>query len=184
MAELAQVRPVDPVLTNFSLAYANKQEVFAQNVLFPFTPSEDGGDTGTFFIADPLNSLRARDANWSFTRGATRGLSRYTKGTWAAQPYAWEETVPDAWVRNWQGGSNLQGLKENAAKVCVDVVMLAREVRVEAIADAVAPTTSLSSTAKWNSTASNPRADLKALSDLILKKTAAPANAAIFTGSV
>lgn len=181
MAELAQVRIYDPALTNFSLSYANAREVYAADVLAPFTPSDDGGDTGQFFIADPLNSLRARDAHWSWTEGATRGMSRFTKGTWAAQPYAWEEGVPDAWVRNSQ---MVQGLRENAAKVCVDVVMLAREVRAEALADGVAPTTSLSSTAKWNSTAANPRADVKSMSTTILKKTAAEANAMILTGSV
>jgi len=182
--DLNQVRIYDPVLTNFSMSYRNKQTVYAQDDLFPYTPPDDGGDTGQFFIADPLNSLRARNVEWSFTKGASRGMSRFTKGTWAAQPYAWEEAVPDAWVRNWQGGSNLQGLKEIATQVCVDIIMLAREVRVEAIADGVAPTNSLSSTAKWGSTAANPRADIKVGSATILKKTASEANAMILTGSV
>lgn len=184
MPSLAQVRPVDPVLNNFSLSYRNDQVVYAQDIFMPFTPSDDGGDTGTYMIDDPLNNLRARDVNFSFSEGAHRGSSRFTKGTWSAEPYAWEEAVPDAFVRNWQGGSNRQSLKEKAARSCVDIIMLAREVRVEAIADAVAPTVSLAGTAKWGSTAANPRSDIKTGSAAILKKTAATANGIILTGSV
>ena len=180
MAELAQVRPIDPVLTNFSLEYRNKQEVYAADALFPFTPTD--GDTGTYFIADPLNNLKVVDAGWSYTTGATRGSSRFTKATFAAQPYAWEEAVPDAWVRNWLGGG--QTLKERAATTCMDKLLLWREFRVEAIADGVAPTTSLAGTARWDSTASNARADVRAAMALILKRTATPANGMIITGAV
>lgn len=178
--ELAQVRPVDPVLTNFGIQYGNSLTDYAADTLFPFTKTD--GDTGTYFTADPLNNLKAEVGQFSYTTGATRVESRFNKGTFNAQPFAFEEPVFDAWVKNFTAGG--QPLKERATKTVVDKMYLAREVRVEAVADGVAPTVSLSSTARWDSTAANPRLDIRRGSTAIRKRTGLPANGVIFTGSV
>jgi len=174
-------RVVDPILTDFGLQYRQAQTNFVADQVAPWVRTE--GDTGTYYKADALNNLSVENVVWSYTEGAPRGDSVFTSAAFKAQPYGREEAVPDAFVRNWLAGG--QDLKLRATSSLQDIMMLAREVRVEAVFDAVAPTTSLSSTARWDSTAPNPRADVHAtMGSAILHRIGRMPNAVVITGAV
>ena len=152
-------RVVDPILTQFGMEYRQAQKNYVADSVAPWVKTE--GDTGTYYIADALNNLSVENAAWSYTTGANRVDSVFTSAAFAAQPYGLEEVVPDAYVRNWLAG--VDDLKRRSVSGLTDRLMLQREWRVgNGVFDAVAPTTSLTSTACWDSTASNPRADVVA----------------------
>lgn len=180
MIGLSQIRPVDPVLNDFGIAYRQSLTAFAAEDFLPYTKTD--GDTGTYFISDPLNSLRFEDPTWSYVTGASRVDTRFSSAAFRAQPWGLEEAVPDAYVRNFAGGG--QALKERVTTTLVDKITLAREIRAEAIADAVAPGHSV--TNKWGGggSAANPRGEIMIGQVAIHKKNGARGNTIIFTGSV
>lgn len=175
-------RVVDPILTQFGMEYRQKQSNYIADGVAPWVQTQ--GDTGTYYIADAQNNLAVENANWSYQTGANRVDSVFTSAAFAAQPYGLEEVVPDAYVRNWLAGGD--DLKRRALSGLIDKMLLQREYRVgTAIFDAVAPTTSLTTTACWDSTASNPRADVWAtMAATIMKRIGRNPNALVLGDGV
>lgn len=173
-------RPIDPILTQIGMEYRQAEDAYAAEALFPWVRTDQ--ETGTYYIASPLQNLRAETGEWSDNAGAKREELQFTSGAFSARGYAFEVGISRRAQNRWLAGG--QDLLARAARSREDKLLLAREVRVEALADAVAPTVSLSSTAKWNSTASDPRAVVNAGSDAIRKRIGRGANSMIITGSV
>lgn len=174
-------RVVDPVLTQLGMEYRQAQTNFVQDSFAPWVQTE--GDTGTYYIADALNNLGVEDNTWSYTGGAKRVDSVFTSAAFKAKPYALEEAVPDAFVRNWLAGGD--DLKVRATSGLQDKMLLAREIRIEAIVNAITLGSSLASGGpRWDSTAPNPRADIKLGSGTILKRIGRGANTVTICGSV
>lgn len=169
-------RVVDPILTQFGMEYRQLQSNYVADKVAPWVQTQ--GDTGTYYIADALNNLAVENAAWSYTTGANRVDSVYTSAAFAAQPYALEEVVPDAYVRNWLAGGD--DLKRRTVSSLMDRLLLQREWRVgNGIFDAVAPTTSLTTTA-WDNTSANPRADVVAtMGATIMKRIGRMPNALV-----
>lgn len=169
-------RVVDPILTQFGMEYRQAQTNYIADKVAPWVPTE--GDTGTYFIADALNNLSVEVATWSYQTGANRVDSVFTSAAFAAQPYGLEESVPDAYVRNWLAGGD--DLKRRTVSGLTDRMLLQREYRVgTAIFDAVAPTTSLTSTA-WDTTSANPRGDVQGtMATTVMKRIGRPINAVV-----
>lgn len=180
MKGLTNVRPVDPVLTQFGMEFRQAQVNYVADGVCPWVRTD--GDTGTYYIADAINNLLPHDNTWSSVAGASRVESAFTSAAFKAQPYGLEHAVPDRYVNNWLAGG--QDLKARAVSMLTDQMLLAREIRVEALADAVAPTVSLSSTDRWDSTAPNPRANIKTASTTIMKRIGRGANTVVVTGAV
>lgn len=178
---LPQLRPIDPILTQFGLEYRQAQDIYTADAVFPFVQTT--GWTGTYYEAEALNNLRAENAAWSLYGGASRIDMRFTAKAFRAQPYSFELPVSDFDVDNWLAGG--ADLRARASQAITDKLLLAREVRVEAVLDAVAPTTSLGGGGvKWDSTASNPRADVRTGQATVLKRIGKLANNVVITGLV
>lgn len=177
---LTHVRPVDPILTSFGLEYRQAQSNFVADVVAPWiqTPA----DSNTYYIADPLNNLKRENIEGAIGAASKMIDLRFTSASFLAKPFRAKTLVLDDERRNWMGGG--AALDQRAVAALTDKAMLARENRVEALLDAIAPTTSLSSTARWDSTAPNPRADIRALSTAILKRIGRHANTVVITGAV
>lgn len=173
-------RFVDPFLEQYVLDFRQSDDRFIADEVAPWTQTD--GDTGTYWINDALNSMKWENPAWSYITGASRIDSKFTSDSFKAQPYGLEEPVPDAYVRNWPVGG--VGLKERCARNVVSKIRLAREVRVEAIFDAVTPTVNLSTTAQWNDSASAPRANIISANVGISQRVGMPGNTVIFTGAV
>ena len=174
-------RVVDPILTQFGMEYRQKATNYIADGVAPWVKTV--GDTGTYFIADALNNLAVENANWSYRTGANRVDSVFTSAAFAAQPYGLEEVIPDGYVRNWLAGGD--DLKRRAVSGLTDKMLLQREYRVGAAFDAIAPTTSLTSTACWDSTAANPRADVWAtMAGTIMKRIGRNPNALVLGDGV
>lgn len=181
---LPQLRPVDP-LTGYGMEFIQKAEDFAASAAFPFV--QTAGDTGTYYVPDARNSLRAEDATWGYNSGASRLISQWSSGAFKAQKYGFEEAVTEDDRRNWlAGGADLD------ARVSVQIaqkLMIAREVRAEAIIDASSSygTTAVTGTGQWNASstpAANPRLDVSKASTAIRQKIGRPANVLILPGGV
>lgn len=173
-------RVVDPILTQFGVEYRQKATNYIADGVAPWVKT--AGDTGTYYIADALNNLSVENAVWSYQTGANRVDSVFTSAAFAAQPYGLEEVVPDAYVRNWLGGGD--DLKRRAVSGLMDKMLLQREYRVGVAFDAIAPASSLTTTA-WDGTASNPRADVWAtMAGTIMKRIGRNPNALVLGDGV
>lgn len=177
MQGLAQIRPVDPILTQFGLEYRQNQSRFAADVVAPWV--QTAGDTGTYYIADPLNNLKAEDAFWGYNGKANRVDARFTSAAFKALKYGFETLVGDDDRRNWLGGG--AQLDQRATAMLTDKLMIAREVRIEALCDAVSPT---NVAVKWDASTANPRYDIKAHNTIIVKRIGRDANVAVIPGVV
>lgn len=179
MQGITQLRPVDPILTSFGMEYRQAQDNFVADGVAPWIQTP--GDTGTYYIADPLNNLKHENIQSAVGAGSKQIDLRFTSGSFLANPFRAKVLVLDDERRNWMGGGS--ALDQRAVGALTDKALLAREVRVEAALDAIAPTTSLAGTARWDSTASNPRADIIALSVAVLKRIGRKANTVVITGA-
>jgi hypothetical protein len=173
-------RVVDPILTQLGMEYRQKQTNFVADRVAPWVKSS--GSTGTYYIADALNNLGVESNAWSYTEGAKMVDSVFTSAAFRAQRYALAEAIPNPWVRDWLAGGD--DLKRRAVSALQDKMLLAREIRVEALFDAVSPV-AITSTACWNSTAANPRANVNSTAaQAILKRIGRPPNAVVINPTV
>lgn len=180
MKGIGNVRPVDSVLTEYGLEFRQNQTNFVAGGVAPWVQTD--GDTGTYYIADALNMLGVDNVTWSYTEGAPRGDSAFGSSSFKALPYGREEAVPDAYVRNWLAGG--QDLKQRVTTSLQQKMLLAREVRAYTLATSLAPV-NISSTACWDSTAPNPRADVQATAgQAIMKRTGMMPNTVVMAPTV
>jgi hypothetical protein len=180
MSAIQGVIAVDPVLTNFGMEYRqNLPWMSGADLFFPWVRTP--GRTGTYYIADPLNSLKDEDIAWSRSAGAKRIDMKFTAAAFRAQKYGPEIAVPDDDVRDWMGGG--ADLKARAAVTINDKCYLKREVLAEAVLDAISPT---SPAVVWNhaSTAATPRVDVNTALATIHKRIGRPGNCAGISASV
>lgn len=177
---LPQLRAVDPILTQFGLEYRQEQTAYTADTVFPYVQTQ--GWTGTYYEAEALNNLRAENAQWSLYSGASRIDMRFRAAAFRAQPYSFELPVSDFDGDNWLAGG--ADLRARATSAITDKLLLAREVRVEAVLDGVAPVNSLANPQRWDSTASNPRADIRGEQAAVLKRIGRLANTVVITGAV
>lgn len=174
-------RVVDPILTQFGMEYRQAQTNYIGDKVAPWVKTS--GDTGTYYVADALNNLGVENAVWSYQTGANRVDSVYTSAAFAAQPYGLEEVVPDSYVRNWLAGGD--DLKRRTVSSLTDRLLLQREYRIGAAFDAITANSTLTTTACWDSTAPNPRADVWATAaGTIMKRIGRNPNAAILGDGV
>jgi hypothetical protein len=178
---LPQIRPVDP-LTSYGLNYYQSREDFAADAAFPWLITS--GDTGTYYIPDARNTLRAEDARWGWNSGPPRIQMQYGSAAFKAQKYGFKDVVSDDDRRNWLNGS--VGLDNDMTETLTEKLLMAREVRCEALIDAgTYGTTSVASgTAQWNDTAANPRLNVRAAMIAIKKKIGRLGNTVIIPGGV
>jgi hypothetical protein len=179
---LAAVRPVNP-LTAYSLAFYQLDDDFAGDVVFPWSITK--GDTGTYYIPDARNTLRAEDAAWGWNTGATRVTSQWTSGTFRARKYGFEDVITDDDRDNWLGGG--ADLDQSVSEELTQKIKLAREVRIEAAIDASSAYSTVSvasGAAQWDNTGSNPRLNVNSAKTAIRKKIGRPANSAVIPGGV
>lgn len=172
-------RFVDPFLDGVMLDFRQADDTFIADELAPWTQTQ--GDTGTYWINDAYNANRWENPAWSYLTGASRIDSKYTSDSFKVQPYGLEEPVPDAVVRNWLGPVDP---KAQSALNLQSKMRIAREVRVEAFFDAATPAVSLAGTARWDSTAANPRANIISANVGIGQRVARGGNTVVFTGAV
>src|SRR3990172_7544201 len=173
-------RVVDPILTQFGMEYRQLATNYIADGIAPWVKTV--GDTGTYYIADALNNLSVENATWSYQTGAKRVDSVFTSAAFSAKPYGMEEAVPDGYVRNWLAGGD--DLKRRAVSGLTDKMLLQREYRVGLLFDAVAPTTSLTTTA-WDTSLANPRADVWAtMAGTIMKRIGRNPNALVLGDGV
>lgn len=180
---LPQLRPVDP-LSGYGMQFLQDENDSAASAAFPVVIT--AGDTGTYYIPDARNTMRAEDATWGYNSGASRLISQYSSAAFKAQKYGFEEAVTEDDRRNWlSGGADLD------ARVSVTIaqkLLIAREVRAEALIDAgTYGTTSVTGAAIWDQTSSpaaNPRYDVAKASTAIRKKIGKPANVMVLPGAV
>ena len=177
MQGLGQIRPVDPILTSFGLEYRQNQSRFAADLVAPFV--QTAGDTGTYYIADPLNNLRNEDPAWGYNGKASRVDARFTSAAFKALKYGFETLVGDDDRRNWLGGG--AQLDQRATSMLTDKLLLNREIRVEALCDGVSPT---NVSMKWDQATSAPRYDVKLHNAIIAKRIGRDANVAVIPGVV
>jgi hypothetical protein len=175
------VAPVDTMLRRTGLAYIqNRDRYFAQNDLFPWVEFE--GYNGTIYTEESIGTLRAEDARGGDEIGFPT-ISFRGKGTaFMAEDWGFQSLVTNKQMKTSQVPGT--GIQARRARILTEKLWLAREVRSEAIVDAVAPTVSLSGTAKWNSTAAVPRTDIMAGKTAILKWTGREGNKLVLSGSV
>jgi len=170
------VLPIQERFAQYGIDFAQEASVFAADFAMPyaFAPKT----SGWYPVPDARNWLHAEDATWSREQGATRVVSQYDKDTFLAKPYGLEEIVSDLDANDWPGGPADMG-RETMSSVG-QRVLVAREVRIEAKIDAATfGTTAVTGTGIWDSTAANPRLDVKKANTAIRKKIGRPGNSII-----
>lgn len=166
------VLPIQPFL-EYGIDFAQEASVFAADTAVPYKDTVKS--SGWYPVPDARNFLRAEDATWGREGGATRVVSQYGKDTFLAQPYGLEEIVSKWDADDWPGGPG--DMATQTQQQLLQRVLLAREVRVEAMIDAATfGTTAVSGTGQWGSTAANPRLDVWKASNGIRKKIGRGAN--------
>ena len=175
------VAPVDTMMTSFGLAYMqNRTRYFAADDLFPFTPYE--GYNGSVYVEEAIGNLGADDARAGDEAGYVTVSFRGKAIPFMAEDYGFQSLVTWKQINS----AKVPGLPLTARRQrsLTEKVWLAREVRAEAIVDAITPDATLSSTLKWNSTAPVPRTDIMAGKKKVLQFTGREPNRLVFTGTV
>jgi len=144
------------------------------------------GNTGTYYIPDARNALRAEDMRWGWNSAPPRMTEQYGSATFSAQKYGGKDVVTDDDKDNWLMGPD--DLRNRTTTDLVQKLMLAREVRVEGLIDAATfGTTAVTGTGQWDATttpAANPRYDVQKAKTAIRKKIGKPGNTVIIPGGV
>jgi hypothetical protein len=182
MLGLPQIRPVNP-LTGYGLEFMQAATDFAANIAHPWVVTT--GDTGTYYVPDARNSLRAEEAAWGWNVGPSRVTAQYSSAAFSAQKYGLADVITDDDRRNWLAGGT--DLDQRMVNDLTQKMMIAREVRVEAAIDAATfGTTAVTGNFIWDAATptANPRLDINKASTAIRKKIGRAANAVIFPGAV
>ncbi len=170
------VLPIQERFAQYGIDFAQEASVFAADVAMPYAAAAK--TSGWYPVPDARNWLRAEDATWNRETGATRIVSQYGKDTFLAKTYGLEEIVSDLDAADWSGGP--ADMARETMSVVAQKVLLAREVRVEAAIDAATfGTTAVTGTGIWDSTAANPRLDVRKANTAIRKKIGRPGNSII-----
>lgn len=178
MPAVQGLRPVDPVLTGVGMEYRQSLPwMSGADLFFPWVKTP--GNTGTYYIADPLNNLLREDAKWSRSTGASRLDIKFGSAAFRAQKYGFEIPVLDDDVRDWLGGGD--DLKGRAAISINDKLYLDREFLAEAVLDGISPT---APAATWNNASSTPRVDVNTALATIHKRIGRPGNCMGINASV
>lgn len=175
------VAPVDEMMTSFGLAYMqNRARYFAADDLFPFVPFD--GYNGSIFVDEAVGTLRAEDARGGDETGFTTISFRGKAIPFMAEDWGFQSLI----TKKQLSATKAPGLPLTARRqrALTEKVWLAREVRAEAIVDAISPDASLATTAKWNSTAPVPRTDVMTGKRKVLQFTGREPNKIVLTGTV
>lgn len=175
------VAPVDELMQSFGLAYMqNRARYFAADDAFPFVPFD--GYNGTIYVEEAIGNLGGEDARAGDEIGYPTVSFRGKGIPFMAEDWGFQSLV--TWKQ--MNSTRAPGLPLTARRQrsLTEKVWLAREIRAEAVLDAITPDASLSSTAKWNSTAPVPRTNVMTGKVQTLKYTGREANKLILTGSV
>lgn len=165
MQGISQIRPVDPLLLNFGVEFMQTEESFIANDIAPIVPVN--GDTGTYYVWEAHNNFALETTNWSQSGGAPRLEIRATKDTFSCIKYGAEIAISDDDRRNSLDPATLD--RRNINRI-TRAMMLDREVRF-ASAVTASPDTTLTTTARWFSTAPDPRGNADTAKQSILKNT-------------
>lgn len=179
--DVRYVAPVDEMMSSFGLAYMQKRDrYFAANDLFPFTPYE--GYNGSVYVEEAIGNLGGDDARAGDEAGYITVSFRGKAIPFMAEDWGFQSLVTWKQINS----ARVPGLPLTARRQrsLTEKVWLAREIRAEAIMDAITPDASLASTAKWPSTAPVPRTDIMTGKKQILQYTGREPNKLVFTGSV
>ena len=163
MQGISQVRPIDPLLTNFGVEFMQTEEAFVANDIAPIVPV--AGDTGTYYVWEARNNFGVETTNWSQSGGAPRTEIRATKDTFGCIKYGLEIAITDDDRRN---SLDPASLDRRAINRITRGMMLDRELRF-ATAIQASPDTTLAGTARWFSTAADPRGNADTAKQTILK---------------
>jgi len=175
------VAPVDELMTSFGLAYMqNRARYFAADDLFPYVPFD--GYNGSIYVDEALNTLGAVDARGGDEIGYPTVSMRGKAIPFMAEDWGFQSLITKKQALAMQGPGT--PLTFRRARALTEKVWLAREVRAEAIVDAITPDASLGGANKWNSTAPAPRTNVMTGKAQTLKYTGREANKIVFTGSV
>lgn len=175
------VAPIDAMLQSMGLAYIqNRSRYFAADDLFPYAPFS--GYNGTIYVDEALGTLTAPDARGGDEIGYPTVSFRGKGIPFMAEDYGFQSLV--TWKQINSTLAPGMPLVARRARALTEKVWLAREIRAEAIVDALTPDASLATTAKWNSTAPVPRTNVMNGKASTLKYTGREVNKLVMTGSV
>lgn len=173
--------PIDTMMTSFGLAYMqNRARYFAADDLFPFVPFDQWN--GAIFAQEAVGTLRAEESRAGDETGYPTVSFRGKAIPFLAEDWGLQNLVTSKMLDITRGpGLPLTARRQRALS---EKVWLNREVRVEAVVDALTPDVSLAGTAKWNSTAAVPRTDIMTGKRTVLQFTGREPNKVVFTGTV
>ena len=175
------VAPIDELMQSFGLAYMqNRSRYFAADDAFPFVPFD--GYNGSIFVDEAVGTLRAEDARGGDEIGYPTISFRGKAIPFMAEDWGFQSLVTWKQINSTRApGMPLTARRQRAL---TEKLWLAREVRAEAVLDAISPNASLAGTAKWNSNAAVPRTDVMTGKKTTLQFTGREANKLILTGTV
>lgn len=155
MPTIAELRAAggDPMLTPFSLAYANDQDVYIADDVLPAVPVVLESDT---FLVGDKSRFNIPEAKRN-PRGHYKEIDwTATKDSYFAEEYGLETKIDDRERRNSPGAIDLDS---NGVEILTDAILLNRERRVANLVTNTAnitQNTTLAGTAQWNDPAASP----------------------------
>ncbi len=144
-----ELRPVDPLLTNYALDFNQSFEGACQDVIFPSKGA--AGETGTFFVYDANYKFRHYDDRRADPGEANAIGMQLTDDVFKCDEFALKTHVTD---RERDQVLDPISLDNDATRSVTEALTLAREIRTrDLVADGTGTQTTI--TNKWDATAGN-----------------------------
>jgi hypothetical protein len=161
----SQLRPVDPLLTNFALEFSQSMAGKAADLLFPMKPTK--GETGTYFIYDANDRFRTYGDLRADPGEANAIEWKLTSAVFAQEEYALKTHITD---RERENAIDPISLDQDAAVRVTEALTLNRELRAR---DLLFPTATQEATVsiKWDQASATPLSDNEAAKQAFMKLT-------------
>jgi hypothetical protein len=125
MPTINEERIVDPVLTNFGLAYQQDQALSAHDALFPTMDTSAVGETGKYYIHDANTYFRRFDSKRADGAEARAVDFQLTSAAFTQEEYALKAALTDRQKKN---SMNPLNLEQGRVKLVTDLLNLDREI--------------------------------------------------------
>ena len=158
MQGLRQVRPVDPLLTDYAISWRQSHKGFIADALYPRVLVK--GDTGTYYVWEAANVMTIRNSQWAKGAEAPEVVLRATSATFQCKKYGFRTAIDDDDRENVIAPFSLD---VEATESLTELMLLDRERRVFDAVNAL--TTDFDITVplnrQWDESASTPFADIE-----------------------
>lgn len=149
MPTTRQAIPVDPLLTNFSLAYMQDRAGLTADFIFPRVPT-GGKNTGTYYTYNRDNTINIPNAKRVPKTAYNQIDWKVASATFATEDFGLRDGWDDSDAR---AALNPLNLPQDTAEIVTDLVLLAFERRIHAIVtdnSVVTQTAAIAAANRWN----------------------------------